>query len=54
MLLAATGVKMVAWERGRYYIGGKLSGFELPRRVFPCMTPAQVGGWCGGPLRKGA
>lgn len=37
-----TGVKMVAWERGQYYLGGKLSGFELPKRVFPCETPAQV------------
>lgn len=36
------GVKMVAWERGHYYIGGKLHGFELPKRVFPCATPAEV------------
>ncbi|KAL6760236.1 ATP-sulfurylase [Haematococcus lacustris] len=36
------GVKMVAWERGKYYIGGKLTGFELPKRVFPCATPSQV------------
>ena len=39
---APAGVKMVAWERGQYYLGGKLRGFELPKRVFPCETPAQV------------
>ncbi len=26
------GVKMVAWERGAYYLGGRLWGFELPKR----------------------
>jgi len=36
------GVKMVAWERGRYYLGGRVHGFELPKRVFPCKTPAEV------------
>mmetsp|Transcript_32132 Transcript_32132/g.83697 ORF Transcript_32132/g.83697 Transcript_32132/m.83697 type:complete len:440 (+) Transcript_32132:57-1376(+) len=36
------GVKMVAMERGHHYIGGKLHGFELPKRVFPCQTPAEV------------
>ncbi|KAG2454514.1 hypothetical protein HYH02_000361 [Chlamydomonas schloesseri] len=36
------GVQMVAQERGKYYIGGKLWGFELPKRVFPCATPAEV------------
>ena len=37
------GVKMIAWERGPSYLGGKLWGFELPKRVFPCQTPAEVG-----------
>lgn len=36
------GVKMVAWERGPFYIGGKLSALELPKRVFPCQTPEEV------------
>lgn len=36
------GVQMVAWERGRYYIGGPVHGLELPRRVFPCATPEEV------------
>ena len=35
-------VRMIAGERGRYYLGGKLEGLELPRRVFPCRTPAEV------------
>ena len=26
------GVKMVAMERGQHYIGGKLHGFEVPKR----------------------
>ena len=33
---------MVAWERGQTYIGGKLWGFDLPKRVFPCQTPEEV------------
>lgn len=36
------GVQMVAMERGKYYIGGKVHGIELPERVFPCKTPAEV------------
>ncbi|GFR51963.1 hypothetical protein Agub_g14486 [Astrephomene gubernaculifera] len=36
------GVQMVAMERGKYYLGGKLWGFELPKRVFPCATPEEV------------
>jgi sulfate adenylyltransferase len=36
------GCLMVATERGKYYLGGKLSGIALPERVFPCRTPAQV------------
>ncbi len=35
-------VKMIFHERGRFYLGGKLYGFELPEREFPCQTPAQV------------
>lgn len=35
-------VRMIATERGRYYLGGALQGLELPQRVFPCRTPAQV------------
>eukprot|EP00899_Mesostigma_viride_P018733 jgi/Mesvir1/26861/Mv20606-RA.1 len=36
------GVKMIAMERGKYYLGGSVDGFELPKRVFPCKTPLQV------------
>ncbi|GAX73546.1 hypothetical protein CEUSTIGMA_g997.t1 [Chlamydomonas eustigma] len=36
------GVKMVAWERGQYYLGGKLQAFEVPQRQFSCATPTQV------------
>jgi len=36
------GVLMVATERGKYYLGGKITGVALPDRVFPCRTPAQV------------
>ena len=36
------GVQMVAMERGKYYLGGTLKGLELPKRVFPCATPAEV------------
>jgi len=35
-------VKMIFNERGRFYIGGKVYGFELPIREFPCKTPAEV------------
>ena len=35
-------VKMIASERGRYYLGGAIQGLDLPRRVFPCKTPAEV------------
>jgi sulfate adenylyltransferase len=35
-------VKMIATERGRFYLGGTLQGLELPSRVFPCRTPAEV------------
>ena len=35
-------VKMIFNERGRYYLGGKIYGFELPEREFPCKTPQEV------------
>ena len=35
-------VKMIATERGRFYLGGSIQGLELPQRVFPCKTPAEV------------
>merc|ERR1719188_2619535 len=33
---------MISMERGKYYVGGKVYGLELPTRVFPCKTPAEV------------
>merc|ERR1719426_17146 len=36
------GSLMVATERGRYYMGGKVTGLNLPVRDFPCKTPAEV------------
>ena len=35
-------VRMIAGERGSFYLGGKLEGLALPQRVFPCRTPAEV------------
>ena len=35
-------VRMIAMERKCFYIGGTLKGLELPNRVFPCKTPAEV------------
>ena len=35
-------VRMIAMERRRFYLGGALKGLELPQRVFPCKTPAEV------------
>ena len=35
-------VKMIFNERGRFYIGGRVYGFELPIREFPCKTPVEV------------
>lgn len=35
-------VQMVSMERGKYYIGGKIEGLDLPTRVFNCETPSQV------------
>jgi sulfate adenylyltransferase len=36
------GALMVATERGRYYMGGKITGLNLPIRDFVCKTPAEV------------
>jgi sulfate adenylyltransferase len=36
------GALMVATERGRYYMGGKITGLNNPVRDFPCKTPAEV------------
>ena len=35
-------VKMIFNERGKFYIGGKVYGFELPIREFPCQTPKEL------------
>ena len=35
-------VKMIFHERGKYYLGGKLFGLEIPIRDFPCKTPKEV------------
>jgi sulfate adenylyltransferase len=35
-------VRMIAMERKCFYIGGTVKGLELPNRVFPCKTPAEV------------
>merc|ERR1719463_516881 len=36
------GVRMVAMERGKYYIGGPVQGLGVPTREFPCATPKEV------------
>ena len=36
------GTLMVATERGKYYMGGKVTGINLPVREFPCKTPKEV------------
>jgi len=36
------GVRMVAMERGKYYIGGSIQGLGVPTREFPCETPKEV------------
>jgi sulfate adenylyltransferase len=36
------GSLMVATERGKYYMGGKVTGLNLPIREFPCKTPQEV------------
>jgi sulfate adenylyltransferase len=36
------GVQMVAMERGKYYVAGKIVGLERPIREFDCKGPAEV------------
>lgn len=36
------GALMVATERGKYYMGGKVTGLNKPVRDFPCKSPAEV------------
>jgi len=36
------GSLMVSTERGQYYMGGKVTGLNLPIREFPCRTPEEV------------
>merc|ERR1719183_10506 len=36
------GSLMVATERGKYYMGGKVTGLNLPIRDFVCATPKEV------------
>jgi sulfate adenylyltransferase len=36
------GALMVATERGKYYMGGKVTGLNFPVRDFPCKTPQEV------------
>jgi len=36
------GSLMVATERGKYYMGGEVTGLNLPIRDFVCRTPAEV------------
>merc|ERR1711966_266731 len=36
------GTLMVATERGKYYMGGKVTGLNTPVRDFPCKTPTEV------------
>ena len=33
---------MIFNERGRFYLGGRVYGFELPIREFPCKSPKEV------------
>ena len=35
-------VKMIASERKKYYVGGNITGIELPKRIFPCKTPTEI------------
>ena len=35
-------VRMIASERKHFYLGGKIKGLSLPKRVFPCKTPSEV------------
>lgn len=36
------GVRMISMERQADYVGGKVTGLQIPKRPFPCQTPAEV------------
>jgi sulfate adenylyltransferase len=36
------GVRMISMERAADYIGGKITGLNIPKRPFPCQTPDEV------------
>lgn len=36
------GTQMVAMERGKFYVSGKLTGLNRPERDFFCKTPAET------------
>jgi sulfate adenylyltransferase len=33
---------MISMERGHWYVGGKLTGISMPKRIYPCDTPAEL------------
>lgn len=35
-------VLMITTERGKSYCGGKITGLNIPKREFPCTSPAEV------------
>jgi len=36
------GVRMISMERAADYVGGKVTGLNIPKRPFPCGTPEEV------------
>jgi len=36
------GTRVLAFERKNTYLGGKLTGLNTPKRIFPCASPAEV------------
>ena len=36
------GVRMISMERGSDYVAGKVTGLNIPKRVFPCATPNEL------------
>jgi len=36
------GVMMITTERKKYYVGGKVTGLNVPVREFPCVSPQEV------------
>jgi sulfate adenylyltransferase len=36
------GVRMISMERAADYVGGKVTGLNVPKRPFPCQTPDEV------------